>query len=171
MTNQRPKWTAIAAMASNRVIGRDGTLPWRLPEDLKWFRKLTLGHPIIMGRATYESIGSKPLSGRRNIVLSRTGFDPGHPEVEVIRSVEALRARVDALNEEVLLIGGATVYEALLPDCETLYLSFVYEPVEGDAFFPPFEDAFDLVEVLAIYPEFELRRYTRRGVAGPISRS
>jgi dihydrofolate reductase len=162
MTEESLQWKAIAAMASNRVIGREGQLPWRLPDDLKWFKKLTLGHPIIMGRSTYESIGSKPLPGRRNIVLSRSGFDPGHPDVEVLPSVEALRARVAELNEDVFLIGGAAIYEALLADCDTLYLSFISEAVEGDAFFPSFEEDFDLAEVVASYPEFELRRYKRR---------
>ena len=161
MSGHRPQWKAIAAMASNRVIGRDGQLPWRLPEDLKWFKKLTFGHPIIMGRTTYESIGSKPLPGRRNIVLSRSGFDPGNPDVEVLPSLEALRKRVAELDEDVFLIGGATLYEALLPDCDTLYLSYVFEPADGDAFFPPFEDMFALAEIIATYPAFELRRYTR----------
>ncbi len=161
MSATRPRWKAIAAMASNRVIGRDGSLPWRLPEDLKWFKKLTLGHPIIMGRTTYESIGSKPLPGRRNLVLSRSGFDPGHAEVEVLPSVDALRKRVAALDEDVLVIGGAAVYEALLDDCDVLYLSYVYEAFEGDAYFPPFEEDFALAEIVAAYPAFELRRYER----------
>lgn len=165
MTDKRPQWKAIAAMAANRVIGRDGKLPWRLPEDLKWFKKLTLGHPIIMGRTTYESIGSKPLPGRRNIVLSRTGFDPGHPDVEVLPSADALRARVAELNEDVWLIGGAAIYETLLSDCDTLYLSFIYEEVQGDTHFPPFEEAFDLAEIVAAYEEFELRRYERKATA------
>jgi dihydrofolate reductase len=162
MTDKHPQWKAIAAMASNRVIGRDGKLPWKLSEDLKWFKKLTLGHPIIMGRTTYESIGSKPLPGRRNIVLSRAGFDPRHPEVEVLSSVKELRVRVKELNEDVFLIGGAAVYEALLSDCDTLFLSFIYEEAEGDAYFPNFEDDFVLEEVLAEFPEFEVRRYVRK---------
>jgi len=166
MTDNRPQWIAIAAMASNRVIGRNGELPWRLPEDLKWFRKLTLGHPVIMGRATYASIGSKPLPGRRNIVLSRAGFDPGHSDVEVLPSIEALRARVAALGEDVFLIGGAALYGSLLAECDTLYLSLIHAAVEGDAVFPPFEDDFILAEVLAEYPEFEVRRYVRRSARG-----
>ena len=162
MNDARPQWKAIAAMSANRVIGRDGRLPWRLPEDLKWFRKLTLGHPIIMGRTTYESIGSKPLPGRRNLVLSRAGFDPGHPEVEVVSSTDALRARVIELGEDVFVIGGAAIYEALLSDCDTLYVSFVYDDkIHGDAYFPAFEEDFALAEIVSTYPEFELRRYER----------
>ncbi len=149
-------WKAIAAMAANRVIGKDGALPWSLPEDLKWFKRLTMSHPIVMGRLTYESIG-RPLPGRRNIVLSRSGFDPNHADVEVIDSEDALRD----IEDDLFVIGGARIYEALLPACGELYLSYVFEEYEGDAYFPPFEDLFRLEEVLHQQEEFELRRYLR----------
>ncbi|NOX99556.1 MAG: dihydrofolate reductase [Verrucomicrobia bacterium] len=151
------KLKAIAAMASNRVIGKDGKLPWHLPEDFRWFKKLTMGHPIVMGRKTCESIG-RPLPGRRNIVLSRQWEDA--PEgFELVNSVRALEDL--GLEEEAFLIGGAVLYEKLLPNCEEFYLSFIFEEYQGDAYFPAFEDQFELKEVLASYSEFELRRYVR----------
>jgi len=144
-------------MASNRVIGKDGKLPWHLPEDFRWFKKLTMGHPIVMGRKTCESIG-RPLPGRRNIVLSRQWEDA--PEgFELVNSVRALEDL--GLEEEAFLIGGAVLYEKLLPNCEEFYLSFIFEEYQGDAYFPAFEDQFELKEVLASYSEFELRRYVR----------
>lgn len=152
-----PKWKAIVAMASNRVIGRDGDLPWRLPEDLKWFKRLTMGNAIVMGRTTYESIG-RPLPGRRNVVLSRSGFEA--EGVEVCASVGELKAL--AFETDVYVIGGAKVYEALLETCEEVLLSYVFEPYEGDAFLLEFEDDFELVEVLLKTEDFELRRLVRR---------
>lgn len=151
---------AVVAMASNRVIGRDGDLPWRLSEDLKWFKKLTLGHPIVMGRKTMESLGGRPLPKRRNLVLSRSldendlpeGFEKTSADPEILR----------ALDETVSIIGGAEIYRLLLPHCDEVYLSYVFEPHEGDTFLPAFEDDFDLAEIVATYPEFELKRYTRK---------
>jgi len=144
-------------MASNRVIGKDGKLPWHLPEDFRWFKKLTMGHPIVMGRKTCESIG-KPLPGRRNVVISRQWTEA--PEgFELVNSIDEL---FDSdLEEEVFLIGGAVLYEELLPKCDEFYLSYVFEEYQGDAFLPAFEDQFEMKEVMASYPEFELRRYVR----------
>jgi dihydrofolate reductase len=151
------KLKAIAAMASNRVIGKDGNLPWHLPEDFRWFKKLTMGHPIVMGRKTCESIG-RPLPGRRNLVVSRKWTEA--PEgFELVNEIESL---IDLdVEGEVFLIGGAVLYEKLLPACEELYLSYVFEEYQGDTYFPSFEEWFELEEVVATYPEFELRRYIR----------
>jgi len=149
---------AVVAMASNRVIGKDGQLPWHLPEDLKLFKKLTTGHPILMGRKTYESIG-RPLPKRRNIVLSKTWKAPEGVDVEVIQDLDDLAAL--GLGGDVFLIGGAQVYAALLPRCDEVYLSYIHEPYEGDTYFPPFEDQFELAEVVEKFDEFELRRYVR----------
>lgn len=157
-----PKLIAIAAMASNRVIGREGKLPWHLPEDLKFFKSTTLGHPVLMGRRTYESIVArlgKPLPGRVNVVLSRTM--PSHEGVQVIRSLDEL-ATVPGLTSPVFLIGGAELYETLLPRCEELLLTFIGQPHDGDARFPEFEDGFVLKEVLGSGEGFEFRRYTRK---------
>ncbi len=146
---------AIAAMASNRVIGRDGKLPWHLPDDLKWFKKTTLDKPILMGRRTFESLPGL-LPRRRHIVLSRT-LKTAPEGSEVIRSIDDL-GNLD-LEGDLYLVGGADLFEQLLPRCTDLYLSYIFEPHEGDALFPPFEDYFILKEVLATYPAFELRPY------------
>jgi len=148
---------AVVAMASNRVIGRDGKLPWHLPEDLKVFKRLTTGHPILMGRKTYESIG-RPLPNRRNLVVSSNL--KAIEGVEILCGMDAFEAL--GLSGDVFLIGGAQLYEALLPECDELYLSYVYEAYEGDTTFPAFEDQFELAEVVEKFDAFELRRYVRK---------
>lgn len=153
-----PRLIAIVGMASNRVIGKDGTLPWRLPEDLKFFKKTTLGHPILMGRKTFDSIG-KPLPGRRNIVLSRT-MEP-REGVEVIHKLSALENLCEA-DEEVFLIGGAQLFEELLPDCAGMYLTWIEHPYEGDTFFPSFEHLFEAPEVVGSSEGMEFRYYKRK---------
>lgn len=154
-----PKLKAVVAMASNRVIGKDGDLPWRLPGDLKWFKKLTLGHPVLMGRRTMESIG-RPLPGRRNIVISRNLV--AAPEgFELAASIADVLALV-ADESEASVIGGAEIYRALLPHCGEVLLSYVFHPYEGDTLLPEFEAEFELAEVLHRDEDFELRRYRRK---------
>lgn len=150
-------WNAIAAMSLNRVIGRGNRIPWHLPEDLRWFRKLTMGHVVVMGRRTFESIG-RPLPGRETVVLSRGGFQ--HPEVRVVGSLEEVSAVTS--GREVFICGGAQVYRLALPRCSYLFLTLVHREVEGDAFFPPFEELFEPEAVLAEREEFRLMRYRRR---------
>ena len=137
MTGQREAGVELAiivAMARNRVIGNDGQLPWHLPADLKRFKAITMGHPIIMGRKTHESIG-RALPGRRNIVLTRqTQFDAG--DCDCFASLPlALAALPDA--EVAFIIGGAAVYEEALPRAARIYLTEVDAEVEGDVLFPP----------------------------------
>jgi len=154
-------------MASNRVIGRDGKLPWHLPEDLKFFKKTTQGHPVLMGRNTFDSIVAqlgKPLPGRRNIVLSKTMTS--REGVEVIRDLSGLNELAGSREEGaepqspcIYLIGGAQLYETLLPQCDELLLTCITAPHDGDTFFPPFEHLFELKEVLASGDGFEIRRY------------
>lgn len=121
----------VVAMDRNRLIGRDGTLPWRLPRDLKHFRKLTWGKPIVMGRKTYESIG-RPLPGRRNIVLSRGAF-AAPPEVLVARSVdEAIDMAGREGAAQAMIVGGGQVYDAFLRLCRTIHLTLVEGRFEGD---------------------------------------
>jgi dihydrofolate reductase len=153
-----PRLIAIAAMSSNRVIGRAGQLPWHYPEDLKFFKRTTLGHPILMGRTTYESIG-RPLPGRQNIVLSRTM--PEQEGISVIRNVEEL-AQVCPENSTVFVIGGAQVYEALLPQCAGLYLTWIKASYDGDTVFPDFEAFFDLKEIIDPTEALEFRYYERK---------
>ena len=159
MTGSTYTLKAVVAMASNRVIGRDGQLPWHLPEDLKLFKRLTLGHPILMGRKTYESIG-RPLPKRRNIVLSKTWKATQNDDIEVVREIGELDAL--GLSGDVFLIGGAQIYAALLPCCDEVFLSYVYEAHDGDTRFPEFEDGFELAEVVEKFSAFELRRYVRK---------
>ncbi len=151
------KLTAIVAMSKNRVIGRAGTLPWHYSEDLKFFKRTTLGHPILMGRATFDSIG-KPLPGRQNIVLSRT-MAP-REGVTVIRDVSELAAACPEVAE-VFVIGGARVFEELLPRCDGFYLTFIDRDYDGDVLLPPFEHLFTLDRVIERPGELEFRYYTR----------
>lgn len=126
----------VVAMAHNRVIGRDNALPWRLPRELAHFKRVTMGHPIIMGRKTYESIG-KPLPGRMNIVVSR---NPGYvaPGCTVVDSLQkAYGAAGDA--EEVSIIGGTSLFEAALATVDCIHLTEVEADVEGDTWFPQFD--------------------------------
>ncbi|MDX1252093.1 MAG: type 3 dihydrofolate reductase [Gammaproteobacteria bacterium] len=128
----------IAAMADNRVIGIDNTLPWRLPADLKHFKKITLGKPILMGRKTYESIG-KPLPERTNIIVT-ADRDYQAPGCVVVHSIdEALAACGN--SEETMVIGGASFYEQLLPRADRLYLTLIHENFAGDAWFPAYDPA------------------------------
>ena len=153
-----PRLIAIVGMASNRVIGKNGTLPWHLPEDLKFLKKTTMGHPILMGRKTFESIG-KPLPGRQNIVLSSTL--PPREGVDVIRNFGEL-AQVCEPSQTVFLIGGAQLFDTLLPQCDGLYLTWIEHPYEGDTWFPEFEDLFEAPEIIGSGEGMEFRYYKRR---------
>jgi len=148
---------AIAAMSLNRVIGAGNKIPWHLPEDFKWFKQLTTGNVIVMGRKTFESIG-KPLPNRETIVLSRSQFSyPG------VRTVSDLK-QIDLAHEarEVFICGGGQIYAQALPLCSDLYLTLVKREVDGDAFFPAFEDRFVLAEELRDTPEFKILHYRQR---------
>jgi len=126
----------VVAMARNRVIGRDNQLPWRLPADLAYFKRVTMGHPIIMGRRTYESIG-RPLPGRLNIVVSRSPQFSA-PGCTVVPSLaEAWRAAGDA--EEVCVIGGTSIFAEALPAADRIHLTEVEAEVPGDTWFPEFD--------------------------------
>jgi dihydrofolate reductase len=128
--------TIVAAIAGNGVIGRAGSLPWHLPDDLRHFKALTLGRPILMGRRTFESIG-RPLAGRRNLVLTRSA-QPLPPGTEAFNSLpSALQAC--ALEPEVCVIGGVEVFRAALPLTDRLELTLVRATPEGDVFFPELE--------------------------------
>jgi dihydrofolate reductase len=123
----------IVAMAKNRAIGKDNQLLWHLPADLQYFKRITMGKPILMGRKTYQSIG-RPLPGRVNIVVSRDKtFAP--EGVVVVRSIEqALKAASE--HDDVMIIGGSSFYEQMLPMTDMLYVTQVHQPFEADAFFP-----------------------------------
>jgi len=131
------KIAIVVAMTNNRVIGRDNRLPWHLPADLRHFRQVTVGKPILMGRKTYESIG-RPLPERTNIVVTRDRCYEA-PGCIVVHSIEsALNAAGDC--EEVMVIGGSDFYRQLLPKADRIYLTLVHAEFEGDARFPEIDE-------------------------------
>lgn len=185
-------------MSLNRVIGAGNTIPWHLPEDFKWFKRMTSGNVVVMGRKTFESLG-KPLPNRLNVVLTRHPIQlrRRHPGLfgESILGIRArrlrkpyqfhlakvgrgsrteLRLETDLLKldpaqfaTDVFVCGGAQVYEQALPLCSDLYLTLVKRECAGDAFFPKFEDRFELAEEIRDTPEFKILHYTRRADRGP----
>ncbi|WP_372941817.1 type 3 dihydrofolate reductase [Shewanella sp.] len=133
----------IAAMANNRVIGKDNKMPWHLPEDLRHFKAMTLSKPVIMGRKTYESIG-RPLPGRHNIVISR------NPQLSIdgVTCVTDFDAALKAAGDcaEVVVIGGGQLYEQLLSQADVLYLTMIDLDVDGDTVFPAWDDGSWVIE-------------------------
>lgn len=150
---------AIAAMSRERVIGLDGKIPWHLSADLRFFKRTTLGHVVVMGRRTFESLG-KPLPGRENWVVSTTAAPEG---VRVWRSPDEIVPPGD--GRELYVIGGARLYAALMPRCRELLLTHVDFQVRGDTWFPEFESSFDRGEVVEAGPSYEIRRYRRTGMS------
>jgi dihydrofolate reductase len=128
----------IVAVSTNNVIGADGDLPWRLSDDLKRFKAVTMGKPIVMGRKTYESIG-RPLPGRQNIVITRQNNFTADG-CDIVRST-AEAVDVAGGADEVMVIGGSQIYAAFLPLADRIYLTRVHTEVDGDAFFPPLDEA------------------------------
>jgi dihydrofolate reductase len=137
----KPRVSLIAALARNLVIGRDNGIPWHLPDDLKRFKQLTLGHPLVMGRKTFESIlaiAGKPLPGRESIVVTRSArYSP--PGCRIVPSLDAALAAAGA--NEVFVIGGGELYALAMPLAERLYLTEIDADFEGDTLFPRFERA------------------------------
>jgi len=132
------KISLIWAMADDRVIGIENRLPWRLPADMKWFREQTMGKPILMGRKTFESFGGKALPGRTNIIVTRDPDYRAEGAVVAHSAAEALAAAGDA--GEVMVIGGASFYEQMLPRADRLYMTLVHGKFDGDAWFPAFDE-------------------------------
>lgn len=153
------KLTAIVAMTSDRVIGKDGSLPWHLPDDLKFFKQTTLGHPVVMGRKTFDSIG-KPLPSRQNFVITR---DPSwhHDGVEAIHHPKELN-EYQLPDQEVFIIGGAEIYQFFLPILNSIIVTHVRNDYEGDTFFPEFSEEFPDTELLQDHPDFLIKKYTRK---------
>jgi dihydrofolate reductase len=153
--------TLIAAVSDNGVIGREGDLPWRLSADLKRFKQLTMGKPVILGRKTYQSIG-RPLPGRTMIVLSRSADAAAFPsQVRLAGTLdEALRYAEEADDAaEAMVIGGAAVYAEALPRAERMHLTHVHAQVEGDVFFPAFNASAWRVEAEAHHPADDRNEY------------
>lgn len=187
---------AIAAMSLNRVIGVGSRIPWHLPEDFKWFKQMTSGNVVLMGRKTFETLG-KPLPHRLNVVLTRHPivlrrqrpelfgrttvgirasalrkpyqFDLPHlgkpGKVEVRLETDFLKLDPEEFSTDVFVCGGAQIYEQALPLCSDLYLTLVKREVEGDVFFPPFENRYHLVGAIRDTPEFSILHYRQAGLA------
>ncbi len=141
-TDNQPEIVIIAALAEqDRLIGRGRDLPWHIPEDLKRFKRLTSGHPLLMGRRTFESVVHQfggPLPNRRNIVISATGDVMTHADVEVVSSIDAALEATKG-EDRVFVGGGATIYSQMLDHAHRLELTLVEGNFEGDTYFPPYE--------------------------------
>jgi len=140
--------SAIVAMAQNRVIGKDGTMCWHIPEETRYFKQKTLGHPVIMGRTSFEALGSKPLKNRPNIILSRS-YTPHRETINDTAVIycndledaknEAIREAEKCGAEEIFITGGEQIYRAYLPVTDRIYLTIIEREYEGDTFFPEFD--------------------------------
>jgi dihydrofolate reductase len=149
----------VVAVARNGVIGRDNQLPWKLPRDLAYFKRVTLGHPVVMGRRTWESIG-RPLPGRQNIVVTRNA-NLKAPGAKVVTSLaEAWKAAGDA--EEVSIIGGTSIFRETLPIADRIHLTEVDAVVEGDTFFPEFDRSQWIEREVERHPADERHQYPLR---------
>jgi dihydrofolate reductase len=176
-----PIFHAIAAMSENRAIGYQGKLPWRLPDDFRWFKHKTMGGTLVMGRKTFEGIG-EPLPGRKTIVLShqRTPI----AGVEVYSDADLLIGKLTGERESLpgpgahvrqlahedsprrvtlWICGGAQIYRRFLPECLSIYLTRVKRTVEGDTFFPEFENDFSLEQVIHENDDFRVEHWFRNG--------
>jgi dihydrofolate reductase len=151
------RFKAVAAMSLDRVIGFQNRIPWHLPEDFRWFKQLTMGHTLVMGRKTFASIG-RPLPGRQTYVLSRETLSI--PGIVIIHSL----AELDSLtvSGDIFICGGEQVYRLALLLCSDLFLTLVKQRVEGDAFFPPFEEEFVLESEIEDNSRFSIRHYIRK---------
>ncbi len=149
----------MVAMTPDRIIGKENDLPWHLPEDLKLFKRTTSGHPIVMGRKTYESIG-RPLPKRQNIVITRDASWSADG-VDVVHAPDGV-TQLELMDPQVFIIGGATIYSLFLPHLDELLVSYVYEKHEGDTRFPEFKHHFSDFEVVEKFDDFELRRYVKK---------
>lgn len=156
---------AIAAMSLNRVIGAGNRIPWHLPDDFKWFKQTTTGHVIVMGRKTFESIG-KPLPNRTTVVLSRAKQNiPGVVTLCQLTDLDPADPRF--AGRTIFICGGAEIYRQALPLCSDLFLTLVAQEVEGDTYFPEFEDRFELISRLRETPEFSVLHYRNRSLCNP----
>lgn len=142
-------------MTPSRVIGRGSQIPWHIPGEQKWFKEVTMEHPILMGSRTFESIG-RPLPGRQNLVVSRTRSWPG---VDMIRDLSQFDPEHYAA--EVYVIGGAEIYAQLLDRCRDLLITRLKTEYEGDVYFPEFESTFRLIEQMRETPDYAIERWSR----------
>lgn len=151
-------FTGVVAMSADRAIGLNGTMPWKLPEDLKLFKRLTLGHPILMGRKTWDSLG-RPLPGRQNIVLTK---DPhfAAPGAVAIHDIAELQ-NIELQSNDIMVIGGAQIYKLMLPYMQGIYVSEVAGNWAADTYFPEFKAHFPHREELEQFDGFVSTLYKR----------
>ncbi len=150
---------AIVAVSQNGVIGKNGDLPWRLAEDLKWFKKITMGHVVLMGRKTWDSLPF-PLPGRKNWVISRSLEKK--EGMQVFGSIEEAEKNLRP-EEQIFVIGGGEIYAQTIAKCREIYVTEVLQSVkDGDAFFPSIEEDFKVEEILDENEAFILRRWIRK---------
>ncbi|HCY57665.1 MAG TPA: hypothetical protein DHU78_02260 [Opitutae bacterium] len=155
---KRP-FKAIVAVSQNGVIGKNGDLPWRLAEDLKWFKKITMGHVVLMGRKTWDSLPF-PLPGRKNWVISRSLEKK--EGMQVFGSIEEAEKNLRP-EEQIFVIGGGEIYAQTIAKCREIYVTEVLQSVkDGDAFFPSIEEDFKVEEILDENEAFILRRWIRK---------
>lgn len=155
------KKTIIAAIDQEKAIGKNGEIPWHIPEDLKHFKEKTTGHPVIMGRKTFESlpVDYRPLPERTNIVLTRSDMDK--EGVEIAKSFQKAYSIARDHGEEAFIIGGASVYEQALPQADRMILTEVKKEVDGDTFFPEFDREEWNEESREEHEDFDFVTYTR----------
>lgn len=144
-------------MSENRVIGNKGEIPWNLPEEFNWFKEKTMGGVLAMGRKTFESIG-KPLPGRETYVITRQQLDI--PGVHCITDPQAL-CGLDT-DKTIWIAGGEEIYRQTFDLCEEIFLTRIHRVVEGDTFFPPFEDDFEIAETVRETGDFTIHRWIRK---------
>ncbi|NOT41147.1 MAG: dihydrofolate reductase [Alphaproteobacteria bacterium] len=152
-----PVIALIVAVAENSVIGRDGKLPWRIPEDMKWFKARTAGRPMIMGRKTWESFPKRPLPGRTNIVITRDASYRADGAVVVASLQAALDVAYGEQPEEIIVIGGAEIYRAALPFARRIYLTSVHGESAGDTHFPALDRDEWVETIVGAYPSSDGR--------------
>jgi dihydrofolate reductase len=156
-------------MDPNRVIGYKGRMPWHISDDFKYFKKMTLGHPLVMGRSTFDSLGGKPLPGRFTYVLTTDETKLKTPPTDLFRyvSMELLLALFNQdltwqlQRNDLWVCGGARVYKELLPQCDQIYMSHIMECYEGDTFMPEFETNFPHSQVMEEFDEFWAVKHLR----------
>ena len=149
----------ITAMTQSRVIGIKNKIPWNIPEELQYFKQITMGKPMIMGRKTFDSLGQKALPGRRSIIVTRNTTIE-NPSVTVANSLgEAINAAGDV--EEIMIIGGAAIYKQALPYAHKLYLSCIHQDYEGDTYFPDYNPEDWTLNTTSQHPSFTAYQYER----------
>lgn len=153
-----PTFTGVVAMAEDRAIGLNNTMPWRLSEDLKLFKRLTMGHPILMGRKTWDSLG-RPLPGRQNIVLTRSADFEATGAI-VIHDIADLQ-NIELQDSEIMVIGGAQIYKLMLPYMQGIYVSEVAGEWAADTWFPEFKEQFPIRKELEQFEGFISTLYSR----------